>query len=305
MMSVAPAGIVADSPICTIIIATLARHERAASLDQAITSIRLGNAASIKILVIVNGNQFDPDLVSSLTTRTDISVQQISAQSLTEAILAGRQTVKTPYFGFLDDDDEYLPGAVDVRIAALSADPSASVVVSNGYRNLEGNDHLAMGNLMNAGVDPLWALFKENWLASCGGLFRTDHLPVKMFIDIARYLEWTWLAYRIASSGLKLITLDLPGFRIHDTADSESKSQAYLLAHTRIYASMLETTVRPDIARVLKRRVSQSWHSVSEHYLRQGDTRRAWSAHVRSLTYVAGWKFLSFTRHLIVPSGAK
>jgi glycosyltransferase involved in cell wall biosynthesis len=287
-------------PVCTIIIATLARRDRAATLDRAICSIRVGNRSAVNVVVVVNGNQFDRKTVDRLLQRRDLRVVQIDTPSLTAAILAGRQVVATPFFGFLDDDDEYLPGAIDARITALSAVPHASLVASNGYRCLAGQDHIAMRHLAAAPADPLLAVFKENWLASCGGMFRTKDLPVDVFVDIARYLEWTWLAFRIASAGHRIITIDDPGFRIHDTEGSESKSEFFLLSQTHVFEQMLRATSRPDISTILKARICSVWHDVSNHYLGKGENRRAWKAHLCSLRHISGWRFCSYTRHLLL-----
>jgi glycosyltransferase involved in cell wall biosynthesis len=287
-------------PVCTIIIATLARRERAATLDRAISSIRNGNHSAINVVVVVNGNQFDRKTVAQLLQRRDLRVVQIATPSLTAAILAGRQVVDTPFFGFLDDDDEYLPGTVDARVTALSAAPNASLVACNGYRCRAGQDRIAMHHLAEAPVDPLLAIFKENWLASCGGLFRTKDLPVEVFVDIARYLEWTWLAFQIASAGHRIITIDHPGFRIHDTEGSESKSELSLLSQTRVFAQLLRTSSRSDISGILKSRICRAWHDVSNHYLRKGENRLAWKAHLCSLRHISGWRFFSYTRHLLI-----
>jgi glycosyltransferase involved in cell wall biosynthesis len=284
---------------CTIIIATLALRERFATLERAIASIRSGNRAAIHTLVVVNGTRFDAALVDRLRSRPDVRVVQITPSSLSAALHAGRLEVTTKYFGFLDDDDEYLPGAVDARISALGAAPRAGLVATNGYRHLDGVDRLAMNCLPEVPADPLRALFTENWLASCGGLFRSDVIGVEFFAEIARYLEWTWLAFRIASAGHQVVVLEGPSFRIHDTAGSESKSEAYLLAHAAIYARMLQAATRRDIQDLLRSRLSQAWHDASVHYLHAQQLSAAWRAHLKSIFHGSGWKYLTYTRRLV------
>lgn len=288
---------------CTIIIATLALAERKQALERAIRSLGKGNQAAVEIVVVVNGNRFDPEVVAGLRGRDNLRVVQIEEGSLSAAIFAGRQSVTTPFFGFLDDDDEYLPGAVDMRIAALQRHPEASIVATNGFRHIGGEDALAMHGLHAVEKDPLGALFNENWLASCGGLYRTKDLSPELFDDVARYLEWTWLAFRFASLQKKIVVLDRPTFRIHDSAVSESKSDAYRMSRVAILERLLTETRNGEIRRRIKSRIAQTWHDISCEHMRHGRFHDAWRAHVRSLGSLAGLKFLSYTRHLLFRSG--
>jgi len=218
--------------------------------------------------------------------------------SLAAGMLAGRRAVTTPFFGFLDDDDEYLPGAVDTRLAAMMVHPDASIVTTNGYRHLHGEDSLAMHNLSHVGGDPLVALFRENWLASCSGLYRSADCPIQFFENLPRHIHWTWLAFQAMEAGLHVVTLDFPGFRIHDTVGSSSKSKTYLLTYVELFERMLARTKRPDIARVLRSRLSQAWHDISSFHRDQGAVRAAWIAHWHSVRHPSGWKFMSYTRKL-------
>lgn len=287
---------------CTIIIATLARRERASTLDRAISSLRTGNRSVPNIVVVVNGDRFDRDVVNGLKTLPDVRVHQIPTPSLPAAILAGRQAVETPYFGFLDDDDEYLPGAIDARLGTMATNPRASILVTNGYRNVQGRDRIAMSLTNAVESDPLAALFSENWLASCGGLFRTHDFPPDLFVGIARYLEWTWLAFQIASARKTVAVLDQPTFRIHDTEGSESKSDEYFQSHVMTLARMLTGTRRRDIRALLRRRIAYAYHDLSNRHLGRRRLGAAWISHLRSLAHPSiGWRFLPFTRHLVSP----
>lgn len=287
--------------VVTIIIATLGLATRRESLERAIRSLQACNKALIRTLVVVNGNRFDPLLVEELRHRSDIDLVQIETSSLSAAILVGRNQVKTPFFGFLDDDDEYLPGAVDIRLDAMRKDPEASIVVTNGFRRRDGVDHIAMNNLADVEEDPLSALFNENWLASCGGLYRTSLLPSTLFEDIARYLEWTWLAFRMTSLNKRVVVLDLPTFRIHDSEVSESKSDEYLFSRIAILERMRSTCNNKQIRKKIRSKMAQTWHEISCVNLQRGKLPDAWSAHLHSLGYQAGMIYLTYTRHLLFP----
>lgn len=285
---------------CTVIIATLALKERRDSLDRAIKSARTGNKSSIRVLLILNGDRFHLPLVEELRARQDVELIQIPEASLSAAILEGRKQVQSPFFAFLDDDDEYLPGAVDLRITLMEKHPEASVVATNGYRCLDGNDQPAMPAKGDGFIDePQQAMLEENWLASCGGLYRSKDLPISLFEGVARYLEWTWIGFRIASSGRKVFFSSAPTFRIHDTIASESKSDAYFANGAQILERMKSIASDKKTKKLLRQRLAQAWHDTSEFHRRRGNTRPAWHAHLRSLIYPTGFRYLAYTRRLL------
>ena len=159
--------------LITTIIPTLCESGRRDALLRAVESVHQASVHPVRILIIVNGQRFDPDLVDLLQSRKDVEVIQIAEGSLTKAHLAGRQNISTEYFSFLDDDDEYLAGALDTRLALMCNNCAADVVVTNGYSNQAGNDRLTYSRFANISANPLYELFQENWLHSCNHLFRS------------------------------------------------------------------------------------------------------------------------------------
>lgn len=284
----------------TAIIPTLCTSARHDQLLRAIASLRGAAAQPPHILVVVNGPFFDRALLAELQQLAGVTVKQIPNACAPAAHLYGRQLVKTEFFCFLDDDDEYLPGAIDRRLLALRQSPDAALVVTNGLRRQRDASQTLMYGLLDAVADdPLAALFQENWLSSCGALYRTSAIRVDYFENFHDFIEWTWLAFKIALDGHPVCTLNLPTFVVHDTEGSASKSQAYLLAHISLLRRMKNAKPRPDIARILKVRECQAWHNASVRYLDRGDLRQAWQTHWHSLLHPHGWKFITYTRHLL------
>jgi hypothetical protein len=251
------------------------------------------------LIVVVNGQEFDRGLLWQLASRTDLKVVQLPQASFAQALLAGRQVVSAPFFSFLDDDDEYLPGAVDKRRKVLLSNPDADVAASNGLRRSEGSDSLALRNLTNVSRDPIQALFVENWLPSCGGTFRTSTVPIEAFENLPRHIQWTLLGYLLVLGGKKLVTLDEPTFVINDTPGSASKSEAYLLCHVDVYERMLCADPPLVVRATVERRLASALHEASDHYRQQRRSGEAWAAHLRSLRCSGGWKYLPYTRHLL------
>lgn len=283
----------------TAIIPTLCEGVRRDLLLRSIESIHLASELSIRILVVVNGQRFDSRLLDILKARDDIEILQISEGSQTKAQLVGRQQVSTEYFCFLDDDDEYLAGALDIRLSLLQQDHTADLVVTNGFSSRDGCDHQTYSHLSRVNDQPLNELFRENWLHNCNHLFRSSTVPSSYFEDPHPYNEWTWLAYRLALDGKKIIASDVPTFRYNDTPGSLSKSSIFILSSISLYERMLSMHPKRDIVEIICKRLCNAWHHVSVSELQSGHRIKAIGAHLRSLTcHWSGLKFLPYTRHL-------
>lgn len=289
-------------PQVTAIVPTLAERTRREGLLRAIDSLRSASSERLRILVVVNGSRFDPETVSLLRDSPDVEVVQVEIGSLPYAIEVGRGLVETPYFCFLDDDDEYLPGAIDLRLRALESEPEADLVVTNGQRCDGKRSSAALRPLDDVSRDPLSSLFEGNWLASCGGLFRSDRVTRGMFTEINAYTEWTWIAFRLAREGKRVAVLDVPTFRINETVGSASKSDAYRRAFLVLYRKMLDAGLPKELERSVKGRISDAWHDLAVVELNRGNRAEAWRYHLASLQSMYGLRYLMFTRRLVAPS---
>lgn len=283
----------------TAIVPTLAERTRREGILAAIASLRGSSVDPVAILLVVNGSRFDPETLSILQAVDDVQIVQTEIGSLPHAIHVGRGLVQTPYFCFLDDDDEYLPGAIDRRIRMLEEDPSLSLVVTNGYRRTSSTETRALRPLDNVSRDPLRALFAGNWLASCGGLFRSDQVGEPYFRAMNPYAEWTWLAYCLSLDGLRVGAIDEPTFRINDTAGSASKSDAYRMAFFGLFQRMLDRHPPTDVQTMIRRRLADHSHDVADFERLRGNRREAWRYHIASLRSGHGWRYLAYTRYLL------
>ncbi len=283
----------------TAIVPTTCETRRATMLWRCLNSLRVTSVDPVQVIVVVNGGRVDEQLFQSLTTRTDLRVIRREEGNLPHALLAGRRLVETPFFCFLDDDDEYLPDAIDIRLTAIKDGVGADVVATNGIRRIAGRDAPAQSLLSEASGDPLAALFRENWLASCGGLFRSATVTEAFFENSHAYQEWTWLAFQLVNAGMRVRLLETATYVINDTTESASKAPASLENQLVLYDRMRAAGIRRDLRPMLHRRRATTWHMISERELRSGSLRRAWHAHLRSLCHPAGWRFAAFTRKLV------
>lgn len=289
-----------DSAEVTVIVPTLATLEREDSLLRALESLATAKGKhAIRVIVVVNGNRYSAHLLKKLPS-LGVELIQIRDASLPAAILEGRKAVTSQYFCFLDDDDLYLPKAIELRVAAINQLPLADMVVTNGLRRSPNREEVALNLLREVESDPQIALFHENWLASCGALYRTASVPVSFFEQPHPYLEWTWLAFRLTCANCRIRVLDVPTFVINDTPGSASKSAAYIESPVSLYRRMLELGDRPDVRKLVETRLAAAYHAIADQQLHSRHLITAWTNHLRSLTCQGGWRYASFSRRLIL-----
>lgn len=145
------------------------------------------------------------------------------------------------------------------------------------------------------------ALMAGCWLASCGGLFRTSAIPEHYFDGRTAFLEWTWLAFQLVLDKRKIQFIDSRTFRVNDSPQSLSRSNAALFGQVRVLSDMLRYRVPPAIRGELRRKRASALHSVAYHQVRSGNLGSAWAFHLASMAG-GGWRYLSFTRHLLFGS---
>lgn len=290
-----------ELPRVSVIIPTLCSIERAGSLFRAIDSVAGQAGVRVEIIVVANGPRIDPATFARLEADPRIRLVRREEGSGPAANRHGRGLATGEYFAFLDDDDEYLPGALATRVAALAADPGLDLVVTNGRRS--GGDP-AWHSLTAAGIvaDPLGTFVQENWLASCAGLFRSATISVDDFVPVPPLCaEWTLLAFRLVLAGRRIGALDAATYLINDTPGSASKSMAYYLGVLHVLDRLLALPV-PRLYPELRRKRANTLHALAERCLLDGRRLAAWAWHLRCLAGGgAGVRYLSFTRRLLLP----
>lgn len=285
------------SPTVSTIIATMAAPERGPMLQRAIASVRRSSAMPVAIIVVVNGPGADPAVIGWLKDQPDVQLDIVSLPSLPNALLRGRELVRTPYFSTLDDDDEYLGNAIDLRLGVMQ-ESGADVVVTNGFRRGHEGDRLSYQSLSRVPGNPLEELFRTTWLHNGNALYRSDSVGREFFADHHAYAEWTWLAYNLALKHKRIAVSETPTFIYHDTPGSLSKSAAYRAAYMSLYRKMLAANPPPAVVKCIKRRIQSGWHDESCHALDHGRRLEAVRYHFHSLA-AGGLRYFSFGRRLL------
>jgi Glycosyl transferase family 2 len=292
----------ADSPQVTVIIPTVADERRGETIWRTIESAGPASGARTRVLVVVNGKRFSPALLAQLRDSPAVDCLYIEQGNLPLALKSGREAVRSEYFAFIDDDDEFLPGGLATRVQALQARPDAAFLVSQGWFHSAGRDEPQTG-LSAAAIqaDPLACLLRENWVAtSASGLYRTDRITPEDFAGMPSYLEWTYLGFRLVPHH-PFVFIDTPTYRRHDMPGSVSKSAAYCRGMVSALSSILRLDLPPATRQGLRRKLASATHDLSVLSLEQGERREAWRQHLRSLALPGGWHYLGYTRHLLSP----
>jgi glycosyltransferase involved in cell wall biosynthesis len=285
-------------PLLTVIIPTLADNKRSRSLLRAIASVVDQKEVPVEVLVVVNGQRFDPELVNLLESRSELRVVKLAQPSLSNAIHQGCAAITTPYFSFLDDDDQYLLGSIQKRLLKLQDNPDCLMVASSGFRETEGHRTVSAFNLLSALKNPYHELAVNNWMTSCGAIFRSSLVSSDTFKNIPPHHEWTYLAYKIVALGPFCI-VDEPCYIIHDTPGSLSKSAAYSEAPANVLREVLKIDLPATARQSVMIRLAKAEHNLASNAISNGLRAKAIRHHVNSLLLPGGLKYILFSRHLM------
>jgi len=275
-------------PEVQIIVRTTASVRRRTQLLRAIESIVSQKGVIARPIVVANGRDCDETILATLRNRDDVRLIRQVEGDPTLALLTGRRYIDAPYFSVLDDDDEYLPGALQVRLRTINEPEPASVVITNGYVSTGDSTRPLYESMVVFSRSPLNSLVDHNWLASCGGMFRTSDVPTTIFDLQYKYFEWTAIAFRIAQAGLPIRFIEDTTFVIHDTADSLSKSVDYVTLAPECVGSLARFPIPAALRYRLLRKKSRLHHEASKALLETGDLVGAWQHHAQSMAGLYG-----------------
>jgi hypothetical protein len=282
----------------TVIIPTTCEQRRGATLRRALLSVLDQLPEGGCVLVVANGDRVDEKLVQMVKSFPRTRLERLQEASVARAQQHGRGVVTTEFFCFLDDDDEYLANALDVRVSRLRANSAVDVLVTNGLTRVDAFDSPRIEHPELAQADPLRALLRENWLASCAGTFRTSTVTPDLFDGRTCFFEWTLLAFKLATSRTVRF-VDVPTYRVHSSPESASQSRAYREAELNVLSEVAKLDLPADVRGAIRQRLGKAERSLSTYLLRQGDWRRAIRHRVRSLGRAASQRFLAYADKLL------
>lgn len=287
-------------PAITVVIPTTCEAKREQAIWRAVESVLTQDGVDVQLSMIVNGNRFDQQIIDELTRRPGVTVHMLEEPSYPAACRHGRSLVTTEFFAYLDDDDEFLPGALRTRVAPLLEDEDVDFVATNGYLNVDGNERIAYAPSARIEQEPLEELLRANWMQPCGNLFRSATVTEEHFDGKTKYYEWTLLAFRL-SMRHKLRFLNVPTYRKHDTPDSLYKSAGVTVNAVAVLDMMAAMNTKASLRGTLARLRGAALHAISDFHRGAGNYGKAWEFHLESLVHPHGWRYLPYTRHLLLP----
>lgn len=283
----------------SVILPTTAITTREKLLNRAIDSVLSQQGVRVELIVVANGTQCDDDILNGLAARSDIRLVYIEEGSYPVALRLGRDLVDAPFFAELDDDDELLPMALATRLHHIELDPSIDVVVTNGILRRDGHETIGIRDIDSCQTDPLRRLMEDMWLVPCAALYRTDTVTPDFFATIPPAMEWTYVG-TLLSLRKKIVFVDVPTFVYNrDTSNSLSRSKGYFLSTPDALERLLQLELPSEIRELVMEKHVQSLHAASNRELLEGNVSEAWKWHLRTLTHPYGWRYLTYTRHLV------
>jgi len=286
--------------LISVVLGTTCEKRRAKSIRCAIATVLCQEGVEVELLLVVNGARFDPALLSELESEARIRVLRLEQASVSAARDLGWRESHGEYVSFLDDDDEFLPGCLKLRRDALDQDPSVDYVATNGYSDHRGPGQLWVQNVDEVKARPDIAAVREQWLPSCGGMFRVRSISNDFFTPVFDFHEWTWFNFQLLRAGKKVCFIDEPTFHVHQTPGSASRLSTKESVDADLFAlRRMEAEATDDQLPILRRKVGLSLHSSSDFYRANGDVGLAWSLFFECLEYPGGWSHLFYVRHLL------
>ena len=287
----------AGEPI-DVVVRTTCEGSRRKSLQRAIASVVAQRGVAARPVVVVAGPR--PEPLPKLASRNGIRVHRLGTEaSPGRALTIARGLVDAPFFAFLDDDDELLPGALAARMAILRAEPRVQVVVTTGYVARGNARRVHIGDITRHQDDPLRGIVERCWLASCGGLFRTAAVPPAMFDALPDLCEWTCVAFRLAMASCSIRFVDRPTYVVHDSTGSLSKSDAFVEASLGVLDAMRSAPLPAADRRRLAHKYRATLHAAADRCRRAGNVGQAWRYHLRSMQPPGTLRYAAYTRKLV------
>jgi glycosyltransferase involved in cell wall biosynthesis len=291
-----------STPEISVIVPTTCEQKRADQIQRAIQSIEQQQGARIEILIIVNGDQYDTDLLLKLKNNPSLRIIQLANGNVSAARYQGVLESTAEFFCFLDDDDEFLPGAMAKRVSLFAHESGADIVVTNGYLHKHGDKLLVPAGLSESiNTTPATMFLATNWFASPSCSFRRKSIEQSLFDLRYKFFEWTYLFFLLLSKGKRFHFDESLTYRIHqDNPLSVSKTIEYFDAYPDFLLKLKLLPLEPSIQKALAKKYVIALNSLSNLHLKQRDVKNAWAFHIKCLMS-GGFGYLPYTRHLVLP----
>jgi len=214
----------------------IAAYNRASTVDRAITSALRQTLPADEIIVVDDGSTDDTcNIVESLAAQ-DARIRLLREKTNRGGGAArnvGLAAAQGEFIAFLDSDDEWLPGHLERRIAALRSEPHPALVFGSFY--LDDGHFRTLQRCAPMAEDPLEYLFSAR-----GGLrtstfvgYRTELCAIRFDDHLRKHQDWDLvlnLVQRftvVADSEPTVILHASSPHRLSDSLDHDSSKAFY------------------------------------------------------------------------------
>lgn len=284
----------------TTIIPTTAEKAREELLRRAIASAATQEGVESEVIVVVNGCRFDPLLLDSLKSDSQLTIVYREVGNVSLARHYGTTFVNSSYFGFLDDDDEYLPKALSTRVAVMKQSVDTDVVVTNGYIH-EVEDKPLVSETLRCFIndDPMLSFLNTNWFASPASLFKRESIPNEVFDIQLKFFEWSYLFFKLHVLRKNVVFDGVLTYRKYeDNPLSVSKTADYAMAYLGFLKDLYTLPLPSKVRKRIKRKQQTALNELSAFHLDKNEPGKSINYHLRCLLN-GGWRYLPYTRKVM------
>lgn len=284
----------------SIIIPTTCMASRVDLIERSIASVYSQDEVNVEIIVVANGPGCHMPLLQKLKHDNRITTIYRAEGNVSSARYEGLKEAKNTFVGFLDDDDEYLPGALGYRLDRMLHDRTIDVLVTNGFGYQTRDVPLVDANINRLiEVNMIDAFLERNWFASAAPLFRMDRIEQDLFDIKHKYYEWTYLFFSLVATN-RVITYDPKiTYRIYqDHSSSASRGENYLFAYPEFLDALLKLPLDKKLKTKIRRKRQSAMNYLSVYHLERHRKLRATKYHLSTL-WAGGWRYLPYSRRIL------
>jgi glycosyltransferase involved in cell wall biosynthesis len=284
-----------DRVLVSAIVRSTGDGARTAQFKRAVLSVLSQTGVTAECIVVFNGARYDTELLAWAKAQRNTRCAELSGADKPAATLVGRSLVRGEYFCYIDDDDEFLPEAFSIATGILERDPDLDCVAANGFYVTPSGVRSVFREPSRFSADGYVEslLRSRNWLAAGGGMFRSATVGHKYFENLPRHREWTVVAYRVATD-LRVCFVNRLLYRIYSSAESESKKRSYVEGAVITLRAMIEWTLEPAHAHVLRVGMGDAYRNIASFYRVRGEFTPAWRAYWEAVRCPGGIKHLPY-----------
>jgi FkbM family methyltransferase len=262
-------------PLVTIVTPS---YNHAAYLEKALRSVADQDYARIEHIVVDGGStDGSVEIIRSFADRLawwESEPDGGQAAALNKAFARANGDI----LGWLNSDDELLPGAITAVVEALEQDPEA--VLAYGDNIVVNEESGARNDLEGLDLDVVRMVRTwRNWVPQPGSLFRRRAWELAGPFDAGSYYYFDFeFVLRLLFAGAKTMRIDKPlaVYRIHPKSKTGGETLKKAYDHRRLEDAVFSRSDVPPAVRVVEREArARSAFVAAEFFLGAGERRRA------------------------------